>query len=231
VGFDDGVEHEKTWSHPRFFQATDLLDRVRWQLEQAFRDVPHVESDVPPAVTWVEYEALDPEDIASHEPGLWGSGPDSRVHHVLSRVQGLVGAQGVLTGTPRKGRLPGDTHVLTAWGDHENQEASGPLPGSLPSPLPATIFSTPREISLLGQDGDAVAVSSRAELSSPPQWLISGSRRMRVTSWAGPWPVWEKWWDPTRSRFVHRLQVVDEQGMGWLMSLCDQAWSLEARYD
>ena len=79
--------------------------------------------------------------------------------------------------------------------------------------------------------GDAVAVSSRAELSSPPQWLISGSRRMRVTSWAGPWPVWEKWWDPTRSRFVHRLQVVDEQGMGWLMSLCDQAWSLEARYD
>jgi protein ImuB len=54
---------------------------------------------------------------------------------------------------------------------------------------------------------------------------------MRVTSWAGPWPVWEKWWDPTRSRFVHRLQVVDEQGMGWLMSLCDQAWSLEARYD
>jgi hypothetical protein len=30
---------------------------------------------------------------------------------------------------------------------------------------------------------------------------------------------------------VHRLQVVDEQGMGWLMSLCDQAWSLEARYD
>ena len=231
VGFDNGVEHEKTWSHPRFFQATDLLDRVRWQLEQAFRDVPHGESEVPPAVNWVEYEALDPEDIASHEPGLWGSGPDSRVHHALSRVQGLVGAQGVLTGTPRKGRLPGDTHVLTAWGDHENQEVSGPLPGSLPSPLPATIFSTPREVSLLGQDGDAVAVSSRAELSSPPQWLISGSRRMRVTSWAGPWPVWEKWWDPTRSRFVHRLQVVDEQGMGWLMSLCDQAWSLEARYD
>lgn len=231
VGYDDGREDLKVWNHPRFFQSADILDRVRWQLEQAFRETPDVEDEVPPVVTWVEYEALDPEDVASHEPGLWGAGPDSRVHHVLSRVQGLVGAQGVVTGSPRRGRLPGDTQVLTPWGDYEAQEPSGPLPGSLPSPLPATIFSTPREVSVLGQDGDTVAVSSRAELSSPPAWLVSGSRRVKVMSWAGPWPVWEKWWDPARSRFVHRLQVVDEQGMGWLVSLCNQAWSLEARYD
>jgi protein ImuB len=231
VGYDDGVEHEKTWNHPRFFQVVDLLDRVRWQLEQAFRDTQGVEREVSPAVLWVEYEALDPEDIASHEPGLWGAGPDSKVHHVLSRVQGLVGASGVLTGSSRKRRLPADTQVMTAWGDQKSQETSGPFPGSLPSPLPATIFSIPRDVSLVGRDGNVVAVSSRAELSSPPEWLISGSRQIRVTSWTGPWPVWEKWWDPSRSRFVHRLQVVDEQGMGWLVSLCEDSWSLEARYD
>jgi len=231
VGYDDGLEHSRIWNHPRFFQAADLVDRVRWQLEQAFRDAQNVEREVSPAISWVEYEALDPEDIASHEPGLWGAGPDSRVHHVLSRVQGLVGAHGVVTGTSRRGRLPSDTQVLTAWGDYESQEASGPLPGSLPSPLPATIFSTPREVSVLGQDGDEVSVSARAELSSSPAWLVSGARRVKVTSWAGPWPVWERWWDPARSRFVHRLQVVDDQGMGWLVSLCNQAWSLEARYD
>lgn len=231
VGYDDGLEQVRVWNHPRFFSATDILDRVRWQLEQAFRDVQNTERDIPPAVSWVEYEALDPEDIASHEPGLWGGGPDSKVHHVLSRVQGLVGANGVVTAASRRGRLPADTQVFTAWGDYEHKEISGPLPGSLPSPLPATIFSTPREVSLVGHDGDTVAVSSRAELSSPPAWLVSGSRRVKVRSWAGPWPVWEKWWDPTRSRFVHRLQVVDEQGMGWLVSLCHQTWSLEARYD
>lgn len=231
IGFDDGAQQEKVWTHPRFFTPSDLLDRVRWQLEQSFRNTEVSSDVVPPSVTWVECDALEPEDALSHEPGLWGAGPDSRVHHVFSRVQGLVGAQGVLTGSSRQGRLAGDTHVLTTWGDHEQQSAQGPLPGSLPSPLPATIFSTPREISLVGDDGHAVGVSSRAELSSSPAWLVSGSSRLKVTSWAGPWPVWEKWWDPTRSRFVHRLQVVDEHGMGWLMSLCDQAWSLEARYD
>ena len=231
VGYDNGFEHTRLWNHPRFFAASDLLDRVRWQLEQAFRDADTTSLETPPAVIWVEYEAVDPEDLVSHEPGLWGAGPDSRVHHVLSRVQGLVGAQGVVTGTSRRGRLPGDTQVLTAWGDAENHDNAGPLPGSLPSPLPATIFSIPREVSVLAHNGDDVVISSRAELSSPPAWLVSGSRRIKVSSWAGPWPVWEKWWDPSRSRFVHRLQVVDEQGMGWLVSLCNQAWSLEARYD
>ncbi|MDP5128450.1 MAG: hypothetical protein NWP37_01605, partial [Pontimonas sp.] len=73
VGYDDGLEHSRIWNHPRFFQAADLLDRVRWQLEQAFRDAQSVEREVSPAISWVEYEALDPEDIASHEPGLWGA--------------------------------------------------------------------------------------------------------------------------------------------------------------
>jgi protein ImuB len=231
VAYEEGSQHERIWSHPRFFSASDLLDRVRWQLEQSHRDTPGDGDLLPPAVSWVECEALNPEDLLSHEPGLWGAGPDSRVHHVLSRVQGLVGARGVLTGSTRQGRLPADTQTLTAWGDHANETVSGPLPGSLPSPLPGTIFSTPREVSLVGDDGTVVRVSSRAELSSPPAWIVSGSRRLKVSSWAGPWPVWEKWWDPTRSRFVHRLQIVDEHGMGWLMCLCNQAWSLEARYD
>lgn len=231
IGLDDGSQQERLWSHPRFFTARDLLDRVRWQLEQSFRDAEMSSEVAPSGVVWVEYEALDPEDLFSHEPGLWGAGPDSRVHHVFSRVQGLVGAQGLLTGSSRRGRLPRDTHVFTAWGDQEEGAPAGPLPGALPSPLPATIFSVPREVGLLAEDGGTVTVSSRAELSHPPAWLVSGPRRLKLTSWAGPWPVWEKWWDPARSRFVHRVQVLDEHGMGWLVCLSDTVWSLEARYD
>lgn len=230
VGMDDGTTSERVWTHPRFFRASDLVDRVRWQLE---RRVPEVDTSdaLAPAVGWVEYEALVPEDVTSHEPGLWGSGPDSRVHHVFSRVQGLVGAQGVLTARSRPGRIASETHSVSAWGDSEDAPLVGPLPGSLPSPLPATVFSSPQPVSLVAEDGSDITVSPRAELSGAPTWLISGPRRLKISSWAGPWPVWEKWWDPARSRFVHRVQIIDENGMGWLMALSEQVWRLEARYD
>ncbi|MEO8363791.1 MAG: DNA polymerase Y family protein, partial [Ilumatobacteraceae bacterium] len=33
-----------------------------------------------------------------------------------------------------------------------------------------------------------------------------------VVSWAGPWPVEERWWDPTRRRRLARLQLVITRG-------------------
>jgi len=233
LGFDNDTTHERVWQHPRYFSPADLVDRVRWQLEQCFRDHPGEESAFPLAVAWVTYEALTPEDVAGHEPGLWGQGPDSRVHHVLSRVQSMVGAQGVLTANPRVARVAQETQVLTPWGDTtERHAAPGPLPGALPSPLPGTVFATPIEVTLLGEDGDAVVVGDNARLSALPRWMVSGTRKVSVASWAGPWPVWEKWWDPRNSRFLHRVQLVDDQGMGWLVSAHDQRhWRLDARYD
>ena len=233
LSFDDGQVHERTWVHPRFFSASDLVDRVRWQLDQCFRDRAGEDTDFPPGVLSVHYAAVEPEDIYAHEPGLWGHGPDSKVHHVLSRVQGMVGASGVLTSTSRRARVAREAQVLTPWGEktpvaHER----GPLPGALPSPLPATVFAIPWAVSLMGDDGADIVVSASAELSASPAWLISGQRRRKLTSWAGPWPVWEKWWDPTHSRSLHRLQVVDEDGLGWLISATDDGhWHIEARYD
>jgi protein ImuB len=233
VGFDDGTTHDRVWQHPRYFEASDLLDRVRWQLEQCFTQHRQEEAEYPLAVSFVECEAVSPEDVSAHEPGLWGQGPDARVHHVLSRVQSMVGADGVLTASPRVARVASETQVLTPWGDSSDQrEAPGPLPGALPSPLPGTVFSSPREVTLLGLDENPVVVDETAQLSSPPQAMVLGPKRVSVASWAGPWPVWEKWWDPAHSRFLHRVQLVDDQGMGWLLSAQDQnRWFVEARYD
>jgi len=233
LGFDNDTTHQRLWRHPRYFQASDLVDRVRWQLEQCFRNRQDEESAFPLAVAWVGFDAVSPEDSSAHEPGLWGQGPDSRVHHVLSRIQGMVGAGGVLTARPRVARVAAEAHVLTPWGDSPQiEDAPGPLPGALPSPLPGTVFATPPEVTLISESGDYIVVSEQSQLSALPYWMVSGDRRVKLRSWAGPWPVWERWWDPTRSRFLHRVQLVDDNGMGWLVSAHDRHhWYLEARYD
>lgn len=231
IGFDDRTEQKKIWSHPQFFTSPDLVDRVRWQLEQHVREIDAAESQSSPAVTWISFEALDPEDVLSHEPGLWESKSDSRVHHMFSRIQRFVGAEGVLTGSTVKGRSAKDTQQMTPWGNRKTLNFPGPLPGALPSPLPGTVFTHPQKVSLLGKDGNQVKISLRSELSSQPALIIHGSHSLKIKSWAGPWSIWEKWWRPNESRFMHRLQVVDTQGMGWLISSDGSAWSLDARYD
>jgi len=232
LSFESGVQHTRLWLHPRFFTSAELVDRVRWQLEQCFRDSASTHPEAPHGVVAVRYETLAPEDKTAHEPGLWGQGPDARVHQVLSRVQGMVGASGVQSAQTHRARFATDTEVLTSWGDKTVAvQAPGPLPGSLPRPLPATVFSTPRDILLIDAQGQPV-ILAESELSAPPAWMRWGEHRLKLTSWAGPWPVYEKWWDTRQARSGHRLQVLDENGVGWLMTATPhQQWRLEARYD
>lgn len=231
VGFDNAQHDTRVWLHPRFFSASELVDRVRWQLEQQARNNPQ-QHENPPGVVSVHYEALSPEDRDSHEPGLWGQGPDARVHHVFSRVQSLVGAGGVLTASTQTSRFPGATHVLTTWGEKVvPSQHRGPMPGALPKPFPGTVFSHPRDVQLHDSAGRGVTVVSGA-LSCPPARLVFGQREQTIVSWAGPWPVSEQWWDARHARYAHRVQVLDERGIGWLLTSAQGTlWCLEARYD
>ena len=231
VGFDNAQNDTRVWLHPRFFSASELVDRVRWQLEQQARDDPQ-QHETPPGVVSVLYEALSPEDRDSHEPGLWGQGPDARVHHVFSRVQSLVGAGGVLTAHTQTSRFPGATHVLTTWGEKVvPSQHRGPVPGALPKPFPGTVFSHPRDVLLYDSAGQHITVEN-ATLSHAPARLVLGQRELVLVSWAGPWPVSEQWWDARHARYAHRVQVLDERGIGWLLTSAQGTlWSLEARYD
>ena len=230
IGFDSGQPYVRTWLHPRFFSASELVDRVRWQLESLARDSAGL-GEQPPGVVSVRFEALRPEHLGVHEPGLWGQGPDSRVHHVLSRVQGIVGAHGVLSASSATSRFPGGTQVLTTWGEKTTDGEVGPLPGALPEPFPGTVFALPPEVALHDAKGRTVLID-KAELSASPASLVLGSRRLDLVSWAGPWPVTERWWDPAKARYAHRLQVLDERGIGWLLTTSEgHQWRIEARYD
>jgi len=63
-----------------------------------------------------------------------------------------------------------------------------------------------------------------------------GGEITAVTSWAGPWPVDERWWSPDSARRVVRLQIVDVRGRAYLVSgtmstAAAPRWQVDAVYD
>jgi len=222
---DDGDESERVWLHPRSFTASEVVDRVRWQLDGA---------GLRAGVTRVRISPDAVDAAGAHERGLWGTGPDEGVHSGLSRVQGMVGHRGVLTAAPSGGRSPGERQTLVPWGDRPlvARDPRRPWPGALPPPAPATVYELPRQIAVHDARGRTVAVDERGMLSAPPAVMVSqtGSER-RLTAWAGPWPLDERWWDPAAARTASRFQVVDAQGEAWLLVLDGEGWWATGRYD
>jgi protein ImuB len=222
---ENGDENDRVWLHPRSFIAAEVVDRVRWQLDGAKLEAAVARVRISP-------DAVDA--VGAHERGLWGTGPDEGVHSGLSRVQGMVGHEGVLTATPSGGRSPAERQTLVPWGDRPlvARDPRRPWPGSLPPPAPSTVYELPRQIAVHDARGRVVGVDERGELSAPPAAMVSqtGARR-ELTAWAGPWPLDERWWDPAAARTASRFQVVDGEGMAWLLMLDGEGWWAEGRYD
>jgi protein ImuB len=229
---ESGRVSERTWLHPRLFSAADVVDRVRWQLQGAGAVDSGLASPIARVV--LEPEAVD--DIGHHEDGLWGGGADERIHHGLTRVQSMLGHEAVVTATIGGGRAPAERQVLVPWGDRPVgvARADRPWPGSLPAPAPSTVFEVPRPVAVLTEDGDPVEVTDRGDVTAPiARFSPTGTERdaRPVDSWAGPWPVLERWWDASLFRALHRFQLVDADGTAWLLALAGSGWFAEARYD
>jgi protein ImuB len=146
----------------------------------------------------------------------------------------MLGHEAVLTAVVGGGRTLGDRATLVAWGDRPPATPERPWPGQLPQPAPATVFPTGHPVHVFGADGRPVTVDDRGALSAAPMEFsagASGSTLRKVTAWAGPWIVDERWWDPATSRRASRFQVVDDSGIAWLLVLNDGNWVAEARYD
>lgn len=223
---DRGERSERVWLHPASFDAAAVVDRVRWQLGE---DAEGLRS----GVTFVRISPEAVDAASSHRPAIFGGGPEERVHHALSRVQAMLGHRGVVTLAICGGRWLAERQVLVPWGDRAvlAKERSRPWPGSLPDPLPTTVFAEPPTVEVSSLGGYAVEVDERGAVSAVPAVLVEGGRRRAIEAWAGPWPVVERGWDAARSRRAHRFQVVDADGTAWLL-VCERgAWTLEGRYD
>lgn len=229
-----GERSTRTWLHPRWFTPGDVLDRVRWQLQGSSKIDHGLASSV--ELVRVVPETLD--DAADHEEGLWGSGPDERIHNGLARVQSMLGHDGVLTAIPSGGRLLLDRRLLVPWGSVPPGGEAGvverrnrPWPGTIPGAAPATVFDVPMPVEVLDAAGNAVEVGERSLVSAPPARFSAASVWHRVHGWAGPWTIDERWWDEERHRRVQRLQLVDDAGDAWLLLFEGHGWRAEARYD
>lgn len=241
---EHGTESERAWLHPRSFRASEIVDRVRWQLSGETRAVgagasrAQADAERGPglraAVTRVRIAPESVDDLAHHEPGLWGGPPDERVHHALSRVQSMLGHEAVLTPRRTGGRALADRALLVPWGDRETtaRPLERPWPGALPQPAPSTVFPTRHPVHVVDEEGAAIGIDERMRLSGAPAAFApgAGGAVRPIRSWAGPWPLDEQWWSIRRRR-LHRLQVVDAAGVAWLLVLEGGSWWAEARYD
>jgi protein ImuB len=212
----------RTWRHPRWFGATDLVDRVRWQAPGFAEGVSRVRF-VPELV----------ESAGDHADGLFGGGTDEAVSRGVARVQSMIGPELVQSVALQGGRSPRERHLSTTWGERPliARDGQRPWPGSIPAPAPSTVLVEPVEALVVGAEGQPVVVTGRGGLIGEPARVRIGATWHHVDAWAGPWPLDERWWDEQASRRIARFQVVGTGGQAWLMTMENSRWWLEAVYD
>jgi protein ImuB len=226
VRSSDGHEFSRLWRHDGLLSALAVAERVRWQL------------DGWPGTAGIALLRLTPDQLVratGRQLALWGDSVISdRVARAAMRVQAMLGHDRVVRPVLAGGRRPADQALLVPFGDagEPQRPADRPWPARLPAPTPVTVYPTPLTASVTDESGETVSVSGRAELSAPPAWLTAATGPARaVTSWAGPWPVTEQWWDPAHGRRQARLQLITDDGNAWLAALQDGRWLIEASYD
>ena len=238
---ENGEETVRRWRHAGVLSIVDVLDRVRWQLE-GWLSGPGRPTGGIDRVVLVPVETV-PTGV--HQRALWGGTgeDDERAVRALARVQTLLGHGSVLTPVLEGGRDPGQRTRMVAWGDEPAalRSPEQPWPGQLPAPAPTVLLDPPRPAQVLDSARRPVLVTERGAVPSPPAlFAMAGERPAAITSWAGPWPVDERWWSPESARRVVRCQVVDVHGRAYLVSGVmttdgtgppSSQWQVDAIYD
>jgi protein ImuB len=253
---EHGERSERSWYRSAGLTASAMVERVRWQLD-AWINLPRgSDQELTGGVALVR---LVPDEVRADDGmqlGLWGgqSEADRQAARAIARLTTLTSDDAVTVPVWHGGRLPADRYrwvSATAVDlDHRARAVSsagtgsgptGPWPGTLPSPSPATVFADPHPADVLDEHGEALRVSARSVLSGRPAVLVlltgddaTGWRRGRprpIIAWAGPWPVEERWWEPGQQRRLARFQVVTDDHDGFLVVAEHQRWWVSARYD
>ncbi|WP_233514067.1 DNA polymerase Y family protein, partial [Micromonospora craterilacus] len=131
-----GQELHRVWRHDGLLTPAAIADRVRWQLDGWLSGAGRRGGGPARPTAGIIRLRLVPDGVlaqASLQPGLWGeTGAErERAHRALSRVQGLLGPEAVVTAVLGGGRSPADQVSLVPWGDERLPARPGaaPLPG------------------------------------------------------------------------------------------------------
>jgi protein ImuB len=216
---ENGEETVRRWRHAGVLSTVDVLDRIRWQLEGWLAGNRRPTG----GITRVRLVPIEAVPTGAHQQALWGGSgaDDERAARALARVQTLLGHGSVLTPVLDGGRDPGQRTRLVPWGDEPTplRSPEQPWPGQLPAPAPSVLLDPPRPAQLLDAARRPVLVTERGAMPAPPALFgMDDAEVGAVASWAGPWPVDERWWSPESARRAVRCQIVDVRGRAYLVT-------------
>ncbi|WP_431926218.1 DNA polymerase Y family protein [Micromonospora wenchangensis] len=129
-----GQELHRVWRHDGLLTAAAIADRVRWQLDGWLSGGTGRAGARPARPTaGIVRLRLVPDGLLTRgglQPGLWGEAGEERdrAHRALSRVQGILGPEAVVTAVLGGGRSPADQTRLVPWGDERLPARPGPPP-------------------------------------------------------------------------------------------------------
>lgn len=241
---ESGERVERLWRDEGTLGAADIAHRVRWQLE-AWLNSAHTVGRQRGGVIRLELHADQVVPANGRQLDLWcgDAGTPERAERGIARLVAMLGPDAVVVPRRRGGRSPGERYRMIPVGGTEpggtepggtEPDGTGPAvpwPGSIPEPAPVLVWPDPQPVELCDSRGNMVGVNGRGVLSSAPVSVaVAGGPRWAIRSWAGPWCIDERWWDPTGHRRRARLQVVADSG-AHLLSLESGQWRLEATYD
>ncbi len=155
---EHGECSERSWYRSGGLSAQAMVERVRWQLD-AWVNLPRgSEQELTGGIVLVR---LVPDEVRADEGmqlGLWGgqSEADRQAARAIARLTTLTSDDAVTVPVWNGGRLPADRYRWVSAAmvdlDHRARAVSaagtgsgptGPWPGTLPSPSPATVFADP----------------------------------------------------------------------------------------
>ena len=244
----DGRESSRLWRHDGLLSAAGVADRVRWQLDGW---CPTPGGGAPGGGAPGDREAdagqypeggvaslrLAPDLLvraAGQQLALWGETVVSdRVARAAMRVQAMLGHEAVLRPVLGGGRDFASQVTPIPFGEKREPRlaADQPWPGRVIGPAPGVVYPAAREVEVTDDAGEIVTVSGRCVVSAAPARLaVPGEPPRRVTGWAGPWPLSERWWDPAAARRRARFQLATDDGRAWLAVVQDGRWLIEAAY-
>ncbi|MFI5832865.1 DNA polymerase Y family protein [Micromonospora sp. NPDC051300] len=153
-----GQELHRVWRHDGLLTAAAIADRVRWQLDGWLSGSNGRGGARPTRPTaGIVRLRLVPDGVlaqAGLQPGLWGeTGAErDRAHRALSRVQGILGPEAVVTAVLGGGRSPADQVRLVPWGDERVPTRPGPppLPALPPPGAPSSDLPSPDPVASAG---------------------------------------------------------------------------------
>jgi len=233
VTWADGEESSRLWRHDGLLTAAGVADRVRWQLDGRRAAPP----DGQYAQGGIGMLRLVPDQVVratGHQLALWGEAVVSdRVARAAMRVQAMLGHEAVLRPVTGGGRNVSEQVSHVPFGEkREPRLAAGPpWPGRIMGAAPGVVYPVAREAEVTDDAGRLVTVTGRCVLSAAPARLVIGREPpRRITAWAGPWPLSERWWDAVAARRRARFQLATDDGRVWLVVVRDSRWLVEAGY-